>query len=136
SPRPHSVGFLVMRNLLTAGFKGVVMPVNPKHASVEGVLCHPDVKSLPVTPDLGVICTPAVTVPQLAADLAERGARGLIVVTAGFAEGGSQRGRQLESEMLAAAQPKLMRIVGPNCIGVISTPANLNASFAHITPLK
>src|SRR5579885_387211 len=136
SPRPRSVGFLVMRNLLAAGFGGVVMPVNPKHAAVEGVLCHPDVKSLPVTPNLGVICTPPATVPQLAADLAARGAKGLIVVTAGFAEGDNRHGKQLEADMLNAARPGLMRIVGPNGIGVISTPANLNASFAHIAPLK
>lgn len=136
SPRPRSVGFLVMRNLLAGGFDGVVMPVNPKHSAVEGVLCYPDVKSLPVAPDLGVICTPPAAAPGLAAELCARGTRGLVVVTAGFAEGGDARGRELEAALLAAAKPNLMRIVGPNCIGVISTPGKVDASFAHMAPLK
>jgi acetyltransferase len=136
SPRPRSVGSLVMRNLLAAGFGGVVMPVNPKHSAVEGVLCHPDVKSLPVAPDLGVICTPPAAAPELAAQLSARGTRGLVVVTAGFAEGGDTRGKDLEAALLAAARPNLMRIVGPNCIGVISTPCKVNASFAHVAPLN
>ena len=136
STRPHSVGNVVARNLLEAGFDGAIMPANPHHRSVAGVLAYPDVKSLPVTPDLAVIVTPAAAVPGLVAELGARGTKGVIVVTAGFADAAQEGGRTLEAAMLAAAKPYLMRIVGPNCLGVLSTPANLNASFAHIAPRK
>ena len=82
-------------------------------------------------PDLAIICTPPTTVPGLIADLGARGTKGAIVVTAGFRDAGNEAGRGLEQEMLAAARPHLMRIIGPNCIGVLSTLAGLNASFAH-----
>ena len=107
------------------------MPVNPKHASVLGLACYRDVASLPEVPDLAIVCTPPATVPGLIADLGARGTKGAIVVTAGFRDAGNEAGRALEQEMLAAARPHLMRIIGPNCIGVLSTPAGLNASFAH-----
>jgi acetyltransferase len=132
STKDHSVGAVIARNLLAGGFDGPIMPVNPSHTSVAGVLCYPDAAHLPLTPDLAIICTPAPSVPQLIADLGARGTRGAIVVTAGFAEGGSDSGRTLERAMLDAARPTLMRIVGPNCLGVITTPAKLNASFSHI----
>ncbi|MBI1774009.1 MAG: bifunctional acetate--CoA ligase family protein/GNAT family N-acetyltransferase [Proteobacteria bacterium] len=136
SPREKSVGLMVARNLLSGGFDGPIMPVNPRHRSVAGVLAYPDVASLPVLPDLAVICTPPATVPGLIADLGSRGVRGAVVITAGFRELGSKEGRMLEQAMLDAARPHLMRIVGPNCVGIISTPAGLNASFAHLSPRK
>jgi acetyltransferase len=136
SPRPRSVGFVTVENLLRGGFDGPIMPVNPHHGSVGGVLTYPDVKSLPMAPDLAVICTPPETVPGLVAELGERGTRGVIVITAGFRELGSAAGRALEQAMLEAARPHLTRIIGPNCVGVISTPIGLNASFAHMAPRK
>ena len=136
SPRPHAVGFVTAENLLAGGFEGPIMPVNPKHRAVGGVLTYPDVKSLPVTPDLAVICTPPATVPGLIAELGARGTRGAVVITAGFRELGSAEGKALEKAMLEAAQPHLLRIVGPNCVGLISTPIGLNASFAHMTARK
>ncbi|MBS0470653.1 MAG: bifunctional acetate--CoA ligase family protein/GNAT family N-acetyltransferase [Proteobacteria bacterium] len=132
--RPRSVGAVLAENLRTGGFDGPVLPVNPKHKSVAGVLAYPDVASLPIVPDLAVICTPARTVPGIVAELGARGTRGAIVITAGFSEGGHSEGRALEQAMLDAARPHLMRIVGPNCLGVLSTPARLNASFAQTTP--
>ena len=119
-----------MRNLLNAGFSGAIMPVNPKHNDVAGQRCYPDVASLPSPPDLAVICTPPDTVPGLIAELGSRGTRGAIVITAGFREIGSEHGASLERAMLEAGRPYLMRIVGPNCVGVVSTPIKLNASFA------
>ncbi|MGC9953059.1 MAG: bifunctional acetate--CoA ligase family protein/GNAT family N-acetyltransferase [Rhizomicrobium sp.] len=132
----HSIGSVMATNLLSGGFEGPIMPVNPHHRSVNGVLTYPDVKSLPVSPDLAVLCTPPPTVPGLIAELAERGTRAAIVITAGFSESGSEAGRKLERDMLAAARPSLMRIVGPNCLGVLSTPSGVNASFAVGTPRK
>ena len=136
SKRAHSVGAVIAENLLAAGFDGPIMPVNPKYTSVAGVLCYPDAASLPVAPDLAVICTPPTSVPGLIAELGQRGTKGAIVVTAGFRESGNAAGREQEQRMLDAAKPHLMRIVGPNCVGVLSAPANLNASFACGAPKK
>ncbi|MBF0561605.1 MAG: acetate--CoA ligase family protein, partial [Alphaproteobacteria bacterium] len=132
SPVPNSVGGVVAHNLFTAGFSGPIMPVNPRHQAVEGVLAYPDIASLPVAPDLGVICTPPETVPALIAELAARGARAAVVITSGLGVAASPRMVQnLRQEMLLAARPTLLRIVGPNCLGVIAPGAGVNASFAH-----
>ncbi len=135
SSRPNSVGRVVADNLLRSGFTGPIMPVNPRHQAIAGILAYPDVASLPVVPDLAVICTPPATVPGLVAELGKRGVKGAVVITAGFKELGSAAGRALEQAILDAARPHLLRIVGPNCVGIISTAANLNASFAHLQPL-
>lgn len=132
--RPHAIGELIARNLFAGGTTAPIMLVNPRHAEIEGRPVYPDVAHLPEAPDLGVVCTPPETVPGLIAELAACGARGAVVVTAGFGEGGSERGTTLKEQMLAAARPHLLRIVGPNCLGVLSTPSGLNASFAHIVP--
>ena len=136
SNRPHSIGAVIAENLREGGFEGPILPVNPKHNAVAGILCYPDVKSLPLTPDLAVICTPPQTVPPLIAELGARGTKAAIVVTAGFHEGGNAAGIALQNAMLEAARPHLLRVVGPNCLGVISTPIRMNASFAPGTPQK
>ena len=130
SDRPFSAGQATMHNLLAAGFRGPIAPVNPAHASVSGLTCYPDVAGVPFAPDLAVICTPPATVPKLIDELGARGTRGAVVITAGFAELGNEAGQALERAMLAAARPHLLRVIGPNCVGVISTAAGLNASFA------
>ena len=136
SNRPHSIGAVIAENLHEGGFEGPILPVNPKHKSIAGILCYPDVASLPVVPDLAVICTPPQTVPGLISELGARGTRAAIVVTAGFREGGNAAGAVLQTAMLDAARPHLLRVVGPNCLGVVSTPIGLNASFAPSTPKK
>ncbi|HVZ68350.1 MAG TPA: bifunctional acetate--CoA ligase family protein/GNAT family N-acetyltransferase [Rhizomicrobium sp.] len=132
STHEHSVGNVVARNLMSGGFAGPVMPVNPRHGAVAGVLAYPNVAALPVTPDLAVICTPPETVPSLISQLGARGTKGAVVITAGFGEGVDGRNRGLRQAMLDAAKPNLLRIVGPNCLGVVSTEIGLNASFAQI----
>lgn len=134
SPRAGTLGRVIADNLLKAGFGGPIMPVNPRHKAVSGILAYPDVASLPITPDLAVICTPPATVPGLVAELGSRGVKGAIVITAGFRELGNAAGRALEQAVLDAARPHLLRIVGPNCVGVVSTASRLNASFAHLQP--
>jgi acetyltransferase len=136
SRKTHSVGAVMAANLLSAGFNGPIMPVNPNAGSVNGVLTYNDVASLPVTPDLAIICTPPKTVPGLIAELGARGTKAAIVVTAGFGESTDAEGHRLQREMLDAAKPTLLRVVGPNCLGVISTPAGVNASFADSKPKK
>jgi acetyltransferase len=134
SRRPGSVGALVAHNLFKCGFDGPIMPVNPKHVAIEGVIAYPDVASLPVVPDLAVIATPPSTIPGLIAACAERGTKAAVVITAGFGEGKSKAGQELQQAMLDAARPHLLRVVGPNCIGVIVPEIGLNASFAHLRP--
>ena len=134
SRRPGSVGAVVARNLLRGGFDGPIMPVNPKHRAVEGVLCYADISELPMTPDLAVICTPPDTIADIVAQLAQQGTRGVVVITAGFGEGNDEKGMQRRQAMLDAARPHLTRIIGPNCLGVLVPGAGVNASFAHLNP--
>ena len=136
SNRPLSVGGTVMRNLLAGGFQGAIMPVNPKHEAVAGVLAYPDVASLPTAPDLAVICTPAASVPGLVEALGARGTRAAVVLTAGLREGLGADGKTLTQAMLDAARRHMLRIVGPNCLGMLSAPAGINASFAPSALLK
>ena len=84
SDRPRAVGNVVMRNLLQGGFSGPIMPVNPKREAVSGVLAYPDISSLPVVPDLGIVCTPPATVPGIIEELGECGAHAAVLITAGL----------------------------------------------------
>jgi acetyltransferase len=133
TPRPGSVGAVVERNLRRAGFAGKLMLVNPHHRAIDGVSVYPDVASLPSIPDLAVIATPPQTVSSLIETLGERGARAAVVITAGFGELGAD-GRRLQQSMLDAARPHLLRIVGPNCLGIMVPPLGLDASFSHLAP--
>jgi acetyltransferase len=134
SQKPHTVGGVLARNLFSAGFQGEIFPVNPKYVAIEGVPAYPDIASLPKTPDLAVIATPPDAVPGLVAELGAIGTKAAVVITAGFGEGGSEHGNQLCQAMLEAARPHLLRIVGPNCLGIMAPGASLNASFAHVQP--
>ncbi len=134
SQKAYSVGATVMRNLLAAGFHGPIMPVNPKYKSIGGVLSYPDVASLPVVPDLAVICTPPSAVPQLIAKLGEHGTRAAVVLTAGLDLSTDDHGRTFQQAALEEARPYLLRILGPNCVGIIIPELGLNASFGHTSP--
>lgn len=136
SDRPTSVGYTVLRNLVGSGYRGVVYPVNPKRESVQGIHAYPDVPSLPHAADLAVICTAASSVPGIVQRCGEAGTRGIVIISAGFREIGEE-GRKLEQEVLKQ-QRKFdgMRIIGPNCLGIIVPGIKLNASFATATPEK
>ena len=116
-----------MRNLLAGGFTGPVMPVNPKHASVAGVMAYPTVKALPVVPELAVICTPPAPVPGIIHDLGQRGTRAALVLSAGLDSQKDESGRTLQEAAQAAARPHLLRMLGPNTIGVMVPSLGLNA---------
>ncbi|MGH6634907.1 MAG: CoA-binding protein, partial [Gammaproteobacteria bacterium] len=131
SDTPHSVGATVMRNLLQGGFSGPITPVNPKYGKVAGVRAFPSVASLEETPDLAVICTPPQTVPGLIAELGSRGTKAAVVLSAGLAAIKDGQGRSLQETMLKAARPHLLRILGPNCVGLLIPGLGVNASFAH-----
>jgi len=124
SSRSGSVGATVWANLRGGGFKGPLYAVNPKRGQLDGQQVYGRAADLPSVPDLAVICTPAAVVPGLIAELGTRGTRAAIVLTAGL--NSVQR-----KAMLDAARPSLLRILGPNCIGMLSPHLGLNASFAH-----
>lgn len=130
SCRLHSVGRTVMKNILDSGFNGPVLPVNPKYAAVCGVLAYREVNQLPLAPDLAVICTPPAATPGVVGALGRLGTRAAIVLTAGLEQGRNGRGQTLQTAVLETARAYSMRLMGPNCLGLISTGANLNASFA------
>lgn len=132
SNRPGSVGSVIMHNLLAGGFEGPVLPVNPKHAAVAGVLAYADVESLPIAPDLAVICTPPEPIPALIEKLANIGTRTAIVLTAGLDKAMTPDGRTVKQAMLDATHKHIFRILGPNCLGLLVPGIKLNASFAHL----
>jgi acetyltransferase len=130
SDRPNSVGAVVLRNLKAGGFKGPVWPVNPNHARIGGEQAWPSVASLPDPPDLAVICTAAARVPAIVAELSRRGTHAAIVMSAGMRQAKEEGAGTWESAMLDAARPHLLRIAGPNCLGILVPGIGLNASFA------
>ena len=126
---PASVGHVVLRNIAD-GFAGSLAVVHPEADSIAGVACVRSVAALPFEPDLAVIATPPDTVPGLIGQLGKKGCRAAVVITAGFGEGNDPHGENRRVAMLEAARPHLLRILGPNCLGIISPLAGLNASFA------
>ena len=129
SDREGSVGYRLFRNLISVGYRGVVYPVNHKHSSVQGIQAYPSVDKLPKQVDLAVIATPADTVPDLVEQCGKAGIQGIIIVSAGFKEIGSA-GKALEQKILETSKKYNMRIIGPNCLGIIRPQRRLNASFA------
>jgi len=134
SDEPGSIGAVLANNLFAAGFKGPVIPVNPKHKEIAGRKVFPDVASLPQPVDLGVVCTPADAVPGIIGALGTLGARAALVITAGFGERHEARGIELQQHLKKAAKPGQLRVVGPNCLGILVPGIGLNASFAHQAP--
>ncbi len=130
SDRPGSVGQVVMRNLIDGGFSGPILPVNPKATAVRGVLAYPGVASLPTTPDLAVICVPPPAVPGIMRELAARKVPAAVVLTAGLGLQHNSDGRTLHDEVLDIARSGRIRLLGPNCVGLLVPPIGLNASFA------
>ncbi|SPF35302.1 CoA-binding domain protein [Syntrophobacter sp. SbD1] len=135
STRPHSVGAVILKNLVGSGFKGDIFLVNPRHRTMEGLPVYPSAASLPKPPDLAVIAVPPDSVPAVTAEVGARGAKAAVVITVGLGEGGSQHGLNLRRAMLDAAQRYSLRIIGPNCLGIMAPGSCLNASMAHISPL-
>ncbi len=129
SETPGSVGRTVLWNLISNPFGGTVFPVSPKRPSILGIKAYPNVAAVPEPIDLAVIVTPARTVPGIMADCAQAGVRGAIIISSGFKETGHE-GEKLEREILTHARRGGMRVIGPNCLGVMSPLTGLNATFA------
>ena len=128
SERAGSVGGTVWRNLHSGAFSGAVHAVNPKHSMLAGERTFARIADLPEAPDLSVVCTPPDTVPQLIAELGARGTRAAVVLSAGLTAAHKQA-------CLDAARPHVLRLLGPNCLGLMTPRLGLNASFAHADAL-
>ena len=134
SSKPNSIGSVVIKNLLQSGFWGCIMPVNPKSQSIEGMLCYKDVQSLPMTPDLAIFCIPAAGIAPVLAQLGERGTKAAVIISAGFGSSEGEEGLRRKKELIEIAKHYNIRLIGPNCVGLLIPPIGLNGSFAHVTP--
>jgi acetyltransferase len=126
---PNSVGRTVLWNLVTSPFGGTVYPVNPKRPSVLGVKAYQSISDIPEQVDLAVIVTPPPSIPGIIRECGENGVRGAVVISAGFKEIGPE-GAELERQLLKEAQEAGIRVIGPNCLGVMSPLSGMNATFA------
>lgn len=144
SPNPKKLGHQVVKNLLEGGvfsfshlkgFPGKTFPVNPKEDEILGLKCYHRVTEIPQKVDLAIICVPAKFVPQAVRDCAEKGVRGINIISAGFSEVGKE-GKKLQEEFLKIAKESGIRIVGPNCLGILYPPNHLNASFGGFLPFS
>ena len=133
SKREGSVGAAVLRNLIAAGYGGRLSVVHPREDVVGGVRAHRTIGEVPEPPELAVIAVPAEAVVDVARQCGAAGVRALVVLSAGFAEVGA-RGRDRQAELLSVCRASGMRLVGPNCLGVLNTEVALNATFAPVAP--
>jgi len=127
--KKDSVGRTVLWNLISTSFGGTVFPINPKRPNVLGIKAYPNLAAVPDKLDLVVVVTPAPTVPGIITECVEAGAKGVIVISAGFKEIGPE-GLELERQVLAEARRGQIRVIGPNCLGVMNPLTGLNATFA------
>ncbi|AHY45689.1 ATP-grasp domain [Rubrobacter radiotolerans] len=127
--RPGSVGRTIMWNLVSNPFGGTVFPVNPKRPNVLGIKTYPSIGEVPAEVDLAIVVSPAPSVPGIIRECVEAGVLGAIIISAGFKETGEE-GARLEEETLREARKGRMRIIGPNCLGVMNPLGGLNATFA------
>jgi acetyltransferase len=130
SPQPDSVGGSIVRNLIAAGFGGPVSVVHPKRQSVEGIAAFATISDLPKAPDIVVLATPARTIPALVEEAGAKGVAAAVIITAGLGRGADSLAEATDR----AARKFGIRLIGPNCLGVLAPPAKLNASFAAHMP--
>src|SRR5690606_26291694 len=130
SERPGSVGRQLFENLSSAGFQGKLYPVNHRRSSVLGKRAFASVRDIEDEVDLAVIATPADGVLEVLEACAEKGVKGALVLSAGFAEIGSE-GQKRQRQLLELARRRGLRVLGPNCLGIINTASKLNATFGH-----
>jgi acetyltransferase len=128
--RQGSVGRTILENLLRGSLGHSTYPVNPRHDEILGVRCYPTIGNIPGGVELAVVVTPAVTVPGMIRDCVAAGVRGAVIISAGFKETGTE-GARLEAEILGEARRGQLRLIGPNCLGIMNPPTGLNATFAQ-----
>ncbi|MCA0354284.1 MAG: acetate--CoA ligase family protein [Chloroflexi bacterium] len=133
SPDPSRLGHRVLKNVIDNGYKGRIYPIHPTASAVLGQTAYPSVAAVPADVELAVLVIPPQHVLNVVEECGQKGVRGLVVITAGFKEVGGE-GVKLEHQLVEIVQRYGMRMVGPNCLGVIDTVSDLNASFAALMP--
>ncbi|HAS62739.1 MAG TPA: protein acetyltransferase, partial [Vibrio sp.] len=135
STQPMRAGNIVMKNLLLGGFEGAIMPVTPRYKSVSGVLAYRDIDSLPIVPDVAILCTHASRNIALFTQLAAKGVKSVIVLSADMHET-SSTGETVQDLCVGIARSSGMRVLGPNSLGLMLPWLNFNASFSPVSPQK
>jgi len=133
SRQKGKVGYEILASIIEAGYAGKIFPVNPKADSIEGLKCYPDLESIGEIPELVVVIVPAKAVPTVMQQCARIKAKSVIIITAGFKEVGKE-GKQLEEQVVQIARQAGIRVIGPNCLGMIVPANKLNASFGGDLP--
>lgn len=128
---PANPGNIVMRNIMSGGFGGPVMPVSAEAEAISGVLCFPSIQALPKAPDMAVVASPLPEVPEVIAQLKEKGTRAAVLVGPGFTGLDPDEAEEIRTTILNIANPPDIRILGPKCLGFMVPSLNLNASLAH-----
>jgi len=134
SERKGSIGEALMHNLVDRGFPGKIYPINPKHKKIYGKRAWSSIAVLKDSVDLAILATPILSAPQLVKECAAAGAGGVVITSAGGKEIGEE-GRKIEAAIRKEAEASELRIIGPNCVGIVSSQSKLNASFAHQMPI-
>lgn len=135
SPKPGKIGNAIVKNLLEAGYAGQIFPINPKADKIEGLKSYPSVNDIDSDIDLAVVAVPAQAVVDVAHTCGKKGIRHLVVISAGFKETG-KKGMELEKNLVSTCRSYGMRLLGPNCVGMMDTRWGLNASFSAVYPAK
>ena len=130
SAAPEKVGGIVLKNVITSGFKGPIYPVNPGASEINGLKCYPAVKSLPEIPDLAIVAIPTLPALDVLAQIGEAGIKNVVVYTAGFKEVGEE-GAKLEKQLLETAQKYNLNVLGPNCFGFVNNLSPINTTFGE-----
>jgi len=132
--RPGTVGWTVLHNLVESAFRSKTYPVNPRHAEILGVKAYKNIADVPEKVDLAIVATPAATVPQVISECVDAGVKSAVVISAGFRERGEE-GAALENKIREQLCRGAMRLIGPNCLGIMNPTVGLNATFAKDPPL-
>jgi acetyltransferase len=134
SHKKGKVGYEILTNIISGGYKGRVFPVNKNAEQIEGLKCYPDLESIGQVPELVIIVVPAPAVPEIMTHCGKIGTKAVVIITAGFKEVGEE-GKELEEQIIEIAKRAGIRIIGPNCLGLIVPTNKLNASFGGDMPL-
>ncbi|MCV6610089.1 MAG: CoA-binding protein, partial [Amphritea sp.] len=137
SEKENSMGGVVLQNLLESGYKGKLMAVNKRgYDTVYGVPCYKGVSKLPEMPDLAIICSPPESVAELVRKLGAHMVKAAMILTGGLSRSSENRGNCLRDDIIEAARPYGIRILGPDCMGMLVPGHNMNASYSHVNIRK
>jgi acyl-CoA synthetase (NDP forming) len=133
SRQKGKVGYEILKNMIDAGYPGEIYPVNRKAKEIEGLKCYPDLASIGKVPELVILVIPAKIVPEVMQECGKIGTKSVVIITAGFKEVGKE-GKALEDRVVQIAKQAGIRVIGPNCLGLIVPANKLNASFGGGLP--